>query len=44
MIRGRLWSKAAVLLLALTLVGGWLVAPGVAHDSASITHNRTKHY
>jgi hypothetical protein len=26
------------------LVGGWLVAPGLAHDSASITHNWAKHY
>jgi hypothetical protein len=43
-IRGPLWSKAAVLLLAVTPVGGGQVAPGVAHDSASITHNWTKHY
>ncbi|MDQ4108375.1 MAG: hypothetical protein M3138_06155 [Actinomycetota bacterium] len=44
MIRGLLRSKASVSLLAVTLVGGWLVAPGVAHDSASITHNWGKHY
>jgi hypothetical protein len=43
-IRGPLRSKAPALLLAVTLVGGWLVAPSVAHDSASITHNWSKHY
>jgi hypothetical protein len=42
--RRLLRSKASVSLLAVTLVGGWLVAPGAAHDSASITHNWTKHY
>ncbi len=44
MIRGPLRGKAFVLLLAVTLIGGWLVAPSVAHDSASITHNWNKHY
>ena len=44
MIRGPLRSKAPIFLLAVILVGGWLVAPSVAHDSASLTHNWSKHY
>jgi hypothetical protein len=37
-------TKAPVVLLAVSVVGGWLAAPGLAHDSASITHNWAKHY
>jgi hypothetical protein len=42
--RRLLRSKASVSLLAVTLVGGWLAAPGAAHDSASLAHNWSKHY
>jgi hypothetical protein len=42
--RGPLRSKALVSLLAVSLCGGLLVAPGVAHDSPSITHNWNRHY
>jgi hypothetical protein len=42
--RGPLRSKALVSLLVVSLCGGLLVAPSVAHDSASITHNWNRHY
>ncbi|MGH2640968.1 MAG: hypothetical protein ACRDGO_04625 [Actinomycetota bacterium] len=44
MTRRPLWSKALVSLLVVTLCGGVLVAPSVAHDSGSITHNWSRHY
>jgi hypothetical protein len=28
----------------MSVIGGWLVAPSVAHDSANISHNWNKHY
>jgi hypothetical protein len=42
--RGPLRSKALVSLLAVTLCGGLLVVPSVAHDTTSITHNWNRHY
>ena len=44
MTDGSLRGKAAVSLLALVFVGGWLVGPSVAHESNTIAHNWSKHY
>jgi hypothetical protein len=44
MTRRPLRSKVLVSLLVVSLCGGLFVAPGVAHDSASIRHNWSRHY
>ncbi len=43
MTRRPLRSKVLVSLLVVSLCGGLFVAPGVAHDSSSITHNWSRH-
>jgi hypothetical protein len=42
--RRPLRSKAFVSLLVVSLCGGLLAAPSVAHDSTSIRHNWSRHY
>jgi hypothetical protein len=44
MTRRPLRGKVFVSLLVVSLCGGLLAAPGVAHDSASIRHNWSRHY
>jgi hypothetical protein len=44
MTRRPLRSKALVSLLAVSLCGGLLAAPGLAHDSTSVRHNWSRHY
>jgi hypothetical protein len=42
--RGSLKGKAVVSLLVISVIGGWLVAPSVAHDNDRISHNWGRHY
>jgi len=42
--RGPVGRRIVVALLAVGICGGLLAAPGVAHDTTSITHNWSKHY
>lgn len=44
MARGPLRSKVLVSLLAVSICGGLLAAPSIAHDTTSIRHNWTRHY
>ena len=44
MARRNVSNKAAVVLIAVVLAGGWLVAPGSAHNSSNIRHNWRQHY
>ncbi len=44
MTRRDLGGKAVVLLIAIALIGGWLVVPGSAHNSSNMAHNWRKHY
>ncbi len=44
MTGGSLRKKVVVSLLSVAAIAGVLVAPSVAHDSDSITHNWEKHY
>jgi hypothetical protein len=42
--RGPVRSKVLVSLLAVSICGGLLAAPSIAHDTTSISHNWTRHY
>jgi hypothetical protein len=42
--RGPLRSKVLLPLLAVSICGGLLAAPSIAHDTTSVTHNWTRHY
>ena len=42
--RGPLRSGVLVSLLAVSICGGLLAAPSIAHDTTSIRHNWTRHY
>lgn len=42
--RGPLRSRVLVSLLAVSICGGLLAAPSIAHDTTSIRHNWTRHY
>ena len=44
MTRGSLRGTAVVSLLVMSVIGGWLVAPSVAHDNDRISHNWGRHY
>jgi hypothetical protein len=44
MTRRTLGSRAVVALFAVAIVGGWLVAPGAAHNSGNVRHNWRRHY
>jgi hypothetical protein len=43
-IRRTFRGKVPVALLAAVLMTGWLVSPGMAHDSSNIGHNWRRHY
>jgi hypothetical protein len=44
MTRRTMGNRAVVALLAVAIVGGWLVAPGAAHNSGNVRHNWRRHY
>ncbi len=44
MTRGPVARRIVVALLAVSICGGLLAAPGVAHDTTHITHNWSMHY